>query len=73
MSTFIKSLKLDMQNAGSIPESTLAKFFNQVHEYTTSLEYIMSCLILFDIGTERSFEDEHKIIQDNRMHTVIRD
>lgn len=62
MSTFIKSLKLDMQNAGSIPESTLAKCFNQVHEYTTSLEYIMSCLILFDIGTERSFEDEHKII-----------
>ena len=52
-----------MQNAGNIPESTLAKFFfNQVHEYTTSLEYIMSCFILLDIGTERSFEDEHKII-----------
>lgn len=62
MSTYIRCLKLDEGKSGGIPESKLGTFFNQVHEYTTSLEYIMSCLVLFDIGAERGFEDEHKII-----------
>ena len=59
MSTSVKSLEVD--KSGAIPENKLATFFSQVHEYSTSLGYIMDCLDLFDIGGEQAFQEEHRI------------
>ena len=60
MSTSVKSLNVD--KSGAIPESKLATFFTHVHEYSTSLGYVMDCLELFDIGGEQAFEEEHRIV-----------
>ena len=59
MSTLIKSLDID--KSGVILESKLTTFFTHVHEYSTSLGYVMDCLELFDIAGEQAFE-EHRIL-----------
>ncbi|MCG8046275.1 MAG: hypothetical protein N0E48_11580, partial [Candidatus Thiodiazotropha endolucinida] len=59
MSTVIR---LDMQQSGTIPENKLSKVFAKVHEYSTSLEYTMDCLALFEIGEEDGFEEAHVVV-----------
>ncbi|MEW8545726.1 MAG: hypothetical protein AB2693_19565 [Candidatus Thiodiazotropha sp.] len=62
MSSCLRSLKLDTKKPGGIPENILTKFYSQIHELTTGLEYIMSCLELFNIGAEQNFDEKHKIV-----------
>ena len=54
MSTSIESLDidkcLDINKSGVILESKHTTFFNHVHEYSTTLGYVMDCLELFYIG-----------------------
>lgn len=57
MKEFLNKLKIDELNPKAIPNKVLTAFCENVHTYTTSNEYRMQCLLLFE--NDNNFSHEH--------------